>query len=441
MLGTNRTGKAAPTAMPPPLHPDRRRFASGLALTAAALASGARPSWAQAQPGLIRARTLEPAPDRTALSYDAGGVPPVLRVRRGETLAVRLANDLAEPTSLHWHGVRPQAAGADAFAPRPVAASASADFAITPRDAGTFLYHPGLTGDGPRQMQAGLGGILVVDHPIPPTNIHEIILHLAETAPQDGTPPRILVNGRPHLSLQAKAGERLWLRLANGTPHRIVQFAAPDQTLTLVALDGQPCEPFRLDGGRIVLGPGQRAEAMWDVSGAPGSSVPISVAQLGGISLAGSLIIADAPPERAEALPPPEPLPPNPLAETLDFRRAQRLDLAIQSNSGGDVAFGGRAEVAPATTPYFKARRGSVVMVALKNETDRFCAVHWHGHPARLLDNMDDGWKPFFIDTVVSTPRSTNRIAFLAETPGRWLVTCQAINAEPRPLILWFEVN
>ncbi len=427
--------------MPPPLRLDRRRFASGLALTATALASGARPSRAQAGPALIRAQKLKPAPDRTALSYDAGGLPPVLRVRRGEPLAVRFANDLTEPTSLHCHGVRQQEGATDALAPRPVAAGTAADFAITPRDAGTFLYHPGLTGDGPRQMQGGLGGILVVDHPAPPANVREIILHLAETAPQDGTPPRILVNGRPHLSLQAKAGERLWLRLANGTPHRIVQFAAPDHALTLVALDGQPCEPFRLDGGRIVLGPGQRAEAMWDVSGTPGASVPMSLAQLGGVSLAGSLAIADEPRTRAEALPPPEPLSPNPLAETLDFRRAQRLDLAIQAGAGGDLLFGGRADTTPAASPAFKARRGTVVMVALKNETDRFCAVHWHGHPARLLDNMDDGWKPFFIDTVVCAPRSTNRIAFLAETPGRWPVTCQTINAEPRPFVLWFEVN
>lgn len=427
--------------MPMPLRPDRRRFASGLALATASLASGARPSWAQPQPALIRAQRPEPAPDRPELAYDAGSISPVLRVRRGETLAVRLANDLTEPTSLHWHGLRQQDAPFNALAPRPVAAGTAADFAVTPRDAGTFIYHPGLSGDGPRQMRHGLGGILVVDHPAPPANVREIILHLAETAPLDGAPPRILVNGRPDLAIQAKAGERIWLRLANATPHRLIQFAAPDQALTLVALDGQPCEPFRLDGGRVVLGPGQRAEAMWDVSGAPGSSVPLSLAQLGGGSLAGALAIADETPARTEALPPPEPLPPNPLPQTLDFRRAQRLDLAIQTGPGGDLAFAGRSDVAPAATPAFRARRGTVVMAALKNETDRFCAVHWHGHPARLLDNMDDGWKPFFIDTVVCAPRSTSRIAFLAETTGRWLVTCQAINAEPRPLVAWFEVS
>lgn len=441
MIETSRIGKAATTAMPLPLHPDRRMFASGLALTAAAMTAGARPSRSEPSPALIRAQKLEPAPGRPALSYDAGAIPPVLRARHGETLAVRLANECPEATSLHWHGLRPMDAASDSLAPRIVAAGSSGDFTVAPRDAGTFLYHPGLLAEGPRQMRDGLCGILIVDHPAPPAGVREVVLHLAEAASSNGAQPLILVNGRPEMALQARASERLWLRLANATPHRLVQFAAPDQTLTLVALDGQPCEPFRLEGGRIVLGPGQRAEAILDVPGTPGASVPVNLAQLGGASLVGTLAIANEAPVRTGAPPPPEPLPANPLAQTLDFRRAQRLDLAIQGGPGGEFLFGGRADTAPAAAPAFRARRGTVVMVALKNETDRFHAVHWHGHPARLLDNLDDGWKPFFIDTVICAPRSTSRIAFLAETPGRWPVTCQAINAEPRPLVLWFEVN
>src|ERR1700730_13272589 len=36
-----------------------------------------------------------------------GAVPgPVLRVRRGAELRVRLLNALSEPTAIHWHGVR-----------------------------------------------------------------------------------------------------------------------------------------------------------------------------------------------------------------------------------------------------------------------------------------------------------------------------------------------
>ena len=36
-----------------------------------------------------------------------GTVPgPTMRIKRGADLRVRLFNDLAEPTSVHWHGVR-----------------------------------------------------------------------------------------------------------------------------------------------------------------------------------------------------------------------------------------------------------------------------------------------------------------------------------------------
>jgi FtsP/CotA-like multicopper oxidase with cupredoxin domain len=153
------------------------------------------------------------------------------------------------------------------------------------------------------------------------------------------------------------------------------------------------------------------------------------------------MTVAEDPPVRDQPLPPPQPLPPNPIAQTLDFRRAQRVDLDIRADAGGNTLFAGRGDTEPSSAPAFRARRGAVVMAALKNETDQFHAIHWHGHPARLLDSLDDGWKPFFIDTAICAPRTTTRIAFLAETAGRWLATCQRINGEPTPRVIWFEVG
>ncbi len=424
------------TASIPPLLPDRRQILAGLGLAVGAMLAGPPRAWAQAEPRLITARRLATA--GAPLGYDPSGL--VLRARRGEPLAVRLANDLGEPTTLHWHGVWMEAQAPQPLLPEPLPPGASAAFTVVPRDAGTFLYRPGATGDGPRQMEQGLAGILVVDGPSPPTADRELVLMLSERPPGDG-PAQLLVNGSPDLALTGRTNERVWLRLANATPHRLLQLTIPEDTVTLVALDGQPCEPFRLDRGRIVLGPGQRAEAMWDVTGAPRAARALALAALGGTMLSGSLTVAEDPPVRDQPLPPPQPLPPNPIAQTLDFRRAQRVDLDIRADAGGNTLFAGRGDTEPSAAPVFRARRGTVVMAALKNETDQFHAVHWHGHPARLLDSLDDGWKPFFIDTTICPPRTTTRIAFLAETAGRWLVTCQRINAEPGPRVIWFEVG
>jgi FtsP/CotA-like multicopper oxidase with cupredoxin domain len=51
---------------------------------------------------------------------------------------------------------------------------------------------------------------------------------------------------------------------------------------------------------------------------------------------------------------------------------------------------------------------------------------HLHGHLFRLLDRLDDGWKPYWLDTLVIGPNQTERIAFTAEQSGRWLIEAMA---------------
>ena len=67
----------------------------------------------------------------------------MLRVRRGEELKVRLVNELAAETAIHWHGVRvPNAMDGTSLTQKPVAPGASFDYRFTPPDAGTFWYRP-----------------------------------------------------------------------------------------------------------------------------------------------------------------------------------------------------------------------------------------------------------------------------------------------------------
>jgi FtsP/CotA-like multicopper oxidase with cupredoxin domain len=459
----HREGQQKP-AMPHSSDPSRRTLLAGLSLAAGAgllFPNGTVRSQEanSATPRLLTARHGEAAlqgpdqPARPILGYD-GLVPgPALRARRGEPFRLRFANGLDQPTALHWQGLRIEGgAGLPATVREPVAPGGAVDIAFTPRDAGMVLYRPSLLEDGAAQLRHGLAGLLIVDGPAEPVVDRDIALVLADWPAGDATPPpqagdpqrpapRITVNGRPDLAIEARVNERLRLRIANTTPARIMQMAVPGQALTLVALDGQPCEPFRLDSGQVTLGPGQRAEVIWDVSGEAGASLALAIANFAGGTLAGSVKLADGAPARPAPLGPPEPLAANPIAQTMDFRRAFRLDLPIEAKSGGETTFNGRSDRTPPRDPAFKVRRGTVVMAGLRNETARFQAVHLEGHPARLLDGLDDGWKPFFLDTVLVAPQSTARIAFLAETPGRWLLTAQAINDDKGPLAAWFEVG
>jgi FtsP/CotA-like multicopper oxidase with cupredoxin domain len=80
------------------------------------------------------------------------------------------------------------------------------------------------------------------------------------------------------------------------------------------------------------------------------------------------------------------------------------------------------------------------VTLAIVNHKEFACAVHVHGHPFRLLDRLDDGWKPFWLATVLVGAKQTARIAFLADNPGKWLIECAGI-AQPQSVMAgWFEV-
>lgn len=427
--------------MPLRCRPSRRTLLAALPL--AGFGAAARPGAAMAEPAALRL-TAAAGEARLAgadgavtsfIGYDGRLAGPVLRARRGETLAVDFINALGEPTELHWQGLR-RAAGDPP--PAPLQPAATARHTVTPRDAGTCLYRPRLAG-GEDQLRRGLAGLLIIDDARPPAHDREVAMLVSEVGGSD-TAPVLLVNGQPDLALQARPNERLWLRLANGTAHRILQMTVPAQALTLVALDGQPCEPFRLDGGRLLLAPGQRAEIMWDVAGPVGDDVPVTVVNFAGATLAGRLSVVGTA-LREAPLGPTAALPANPLPQAMDFRRATRLALAVSPGADGAVTFGGRPDRSPPRDPLIRIRRGAVVMAALRNDTAQFQAIHVEGHPARLLDGLDDGWKPFFLDTVLLAPATTARIAFVAETPGRFSMTAQTINDLQGPLVTAFEVG
>src|SRR6478752_2364392 len=126
----------------------------------AAIAGSGLPPGATAQPAadgfrLLRARALPSTGlGHTGLGYDGIAPGPTLRVRRGDDLRVRLVNDLAAPTSVHWHGIRlPNAMdGVPQLTQPAVAPGASFDYRFRPPDAGTFWYHAYIVGQTDRAL-------------------------------------------------------------------------------------------------------------------------------------------------------------------------------------------------------------------------------------------------------------------------------------------------
>jgi FtsP/CotA-like multicopper oxidase with cupredoxin domain len=114
----------------------------------------------------------------------------------------------------------------------------------------------------------------------------------------------------------------------------------------------------------------------------------------------------------------------------MDFRGALRVELPLDPDRPMSLP----------TKPLFSIKRGRTVQLAIKNSAREASVLHIHGHSVRLLDALDDGWKPFWLDTILCVPQQTTRVAFVADNPGKWLLQASDIGAVSGT-IAWFEVT
>jgi len=318
-----------------------------------------------------------------------------------------------------------------ALVQRPIAPSASFDYRFTPPDAGTFWYHP-----PPHTAQnRALHGLLIV-HEISPPNVDDDVAVIIGSADE-----KLSANGVAALDIPVRPESRLRLRLANAA-ERFVMLRIEDHPVTVMAIDGQPAEPFRSRESRITLAPGNRADVFIDAVMKPGSIAPIIVRNddaavpIARLVYGNAVVTPPAASPRDLAGDVIKPLEPNPLPAKMDFRGALRAELAVDKVN--DLKASDVKSDLPAK-PLFSAKSGRTVMLALTNKSSAPCVAHIHGHHVRLLDNLDDGWKPFWLDTILCVPQQTTRVAFVADNAGKWLLSSRALGGSEA--LTWFEVT
>jgi FtsP/CotA-like multicopper oxidase with cupredoxin domain len=99
------------------------------------------------------------------LTYNGVFPGPLLRFSEGDRVRIRLANRLAEPTNLHFHGLHIPTEVDDPGRVVEPGATTDYEFDVAPGTAGTYWYHPHVHGSVSRQLFAGLAGPLLVDGP------------------------------------------------------------------------------------------------------------------------------------------------------------------------------------------------------------------------------------------------------------------------------------
>jgi FtsP/CotA-like multicopper oxidase with cupredoxin domain len=371
-----------------------------------------------------------------------------LRFKRGDAIEVALTNQLPVPAVLNWRGLDGVPAAEPLAATTPLASGANQTFSIPLRHAGTFLCDLRLLGDGQARPSSARALIVTESEAVTVDRdevflIEDWMMHPDGAAiapgldPKDAT-PIYTINGRTMLDIPVRTHERLRLRFINGFQRHVIAVKFEDQDVRVMALDGQPSEPFPARNGALVLAPGARIDAFIDAIKPPGSTSLILLHNGKEARPIARLVASKEPPVRNVPLAVAPPLPSNGLPTELDLKNATRIDLALggaQTEWVAPVAFTASAR------PVFRAKAGRTVVLALANRADIATVFHLHGHHFRLLDRLDDGWKPFWLDTLAIEAGQTQRIAFSAGYAGRWLMESTAADwAAPR-LVRWYSVE
>ena len=107
-----------------------------------------------------RAANLTGAP-RIATVVNGSLPAPTLRWREGDTVTIRVRNELAEPTSIHWHGLVLPANmdGVPGLSFHGIAPGETFTYRFPVRQSGTYWYHS----HSAFQEQTGLYGALVIE--------------------------------------------------------------------------------------------------------------------------------------------------------------------------------------------------------------------------------------------------------------------------------------
>ena len=254
-------------------------------------------------------------PSDTLQTLPGSYLGPVIRLRRGQQVRVRFANQLGEDSIVHWHGLDvPDTADGH---PRLAIGHGQEyvyDFAVTNR-AGTYWYHPHPHMRTGAQVYQGLAGLLLVSDPDEealalPSGEAELLCVLqdrrfdarnqlvyqggGQMAMMNGfLGDRMLVSGQSQPTREVDAG---WhrVRLLNGSNARIYKLAwSRDLPMTVIGGDGGLLE-HPLYQRVLTLAPGQRADVLLDLTGlGPGTDVHLDSlafpeADAGGVGMMGN---------------------------------------------------------------------------------------------------------------------------------------------------------
>lgn len=410
-------------------------------------------------------------------SYQKNTPTPILHAQQGQPFRAVLKNALAEPTTIHWHGIRlPNAMdGVPYLTQEPVYPNDEFVYEFTPKDAGTYFYHSHF--NSLAQLGQGLSGMLIVNETTKPNFDHDIPLNLRDwridetgnyqtflepkTAAKAGTFGQLhTVNWQVEPSYTVKPNSLVRVRILVSDVTRIYKLMVKDANggnvpAKIIAIDGNPIDNIR-DMQREWLGPGMRMDIAIVMPDA-GQTV-----QIVNTSTNKPWVVASFKPQgesQKRTWHNLKPLPQNPI-EPIDIQGAEIKKFTFSASSGqqqdlgvncaasdyifwaiNKVAIGHLDPNSSSMQPTASLKLGKTYIFEFKNVTPQTHPIHLHGFFFRVLSSNKRNIIPHWADTSLIRPKETVRVAFKADTVGNWLMHCHILEHQKTGMTGFINVS
>lgn len=403
---------------------------------------------------VARLADVEVAPGKRvhAWTYNGGLPGPLIKTRVGDRLIVHFKNELKEPTTVHWHGVRVpiEMDGVPDISQPPVQQGETFTYDFVVRDAGLYWYHPHVMSAA--QVGFGLYGPLLVEDPNDGVAVEDqLTLVLSdigfnakgelESADSGGSAGMVfgregayvLANGRHRPVLKARSGAPQRWRIVNAAKSRFFYLDLDGQEFTVIGVDGGIQEkPTTTD--ILLVTAGERVDVIVTPKGKPGAPLPLramlynrgygsveyrSVEDVLTIEFTNQTPVTAKPVTVSRAMEVPTTAGATPVNMV--------LTLPPMQNNKSEFLING--------VPYWKAKPflaklGEKQIWTVKNDSDWDHPYHLHGFFFHVLDETGEPVRPLALKDTVNVPMKTTvrLLVHFDERPGEWMIHCHILD-------------
>lgn len=399
----------------------------------------------------------------SARVYNGSFPGPTLRVRGGDTVRLRLANQLNTVTNLHMHGLHVSPGGNSDNIFVHVMPGDAFDYEYhVPIDhpAGLYWYHPHGHGTSNQQVNNGMAGAVIIEGALDRlpsiAGLKERLLVLQATefgddgvvlptGKQTNDGWLRLVNGQTNPTIRMQPGETQRWRILNASSGTFFNIGLAGHRIHQIAKDGNTLSrPWTRDA--IVLSPGERIEVL--VQAAPAGTYELRTMLFGqGFQAMRDVVLATLVIDGAAVAPIPLPKTLLPLKDLRNHAVARKRKIIFDTNPG------------PPTTeathymidgrPFDPLRVDASVQLGtteewtLVNTTDEWHPFHIHVNPFQVVAVDGVSVKPRYFEDTINIPPGGSikvRTQFLDYT-GKYVYHCHLLFHEDDGMMGVVQVN